>query len=49
MADSVCEAEYVATSDASKGDCLVEKFIIELRVVFSFDGSIYYIVIVLEP
>ena len=44
VADSVCEVEYVAVSDASKETVWLKKFIIELEVVLSFDGLVllYY-------
>ena len=40
MADSVCEAGYIAASDAAKEAVWLRKFIIELRVVPSIDGPI---------
>ena len=38
MADSVCKAEYVAASDATKEAVWLKKFIIELRVAPSLVG-----------
>ena len=40
MADSVCEAEYIAASDAAKEAVWLRKFIIKLRVVPSIDGHV---------
>ena len=40
MADSVCEAKYIAASDATKEVVWLRKFIIELRVVPSIDGPV---------
>ena len=44
MADFVCEAEYIAASDATKEAMWLRKFIIELGVVPSIDGPVllYY-------
>ena len=44
MADSTCEAEYIAASDAVKEAVWLWKFINELRVAPSLDGPIllYY-------
>ena len=44
MVDSVCEAEYITASDAAKEAVWLWKFICELRVAPSVDGSIllYY-------
>ena len=44
VADSVCEAEYIAASDAAKEAVWLRKFINELGVAPSLDGSIllYY-------
>ena len=44
MTDSVCEAEYITTSDTVKEAVWPKKFITELRVAPSLDGSIllYY-------
>ena len=44
VADSVCEAEYIATSDAVKKVVWLQKFITELGVSPSVDGSVllYY-------
>ena len=44
VADSVCEAKYIAASDAVKEAVWLKKFIIELRVAPSLDGLIllYY-------
>ena len=41
MADSVCEAEYVAASDVAKEAVWLKKFITELRVVLSIDGPVF--------
>ena len=40
MADSVCEVEYIATSDAVKEAVWLWKFIDELRVAPFVDGSV---------
>ena len=40
VADSVCEVEYIAASDAAKEAVWLQKFIIELEVVPSIDGPI---------
>ena len=40
MADSVCEAEYIAASDAAKEAVWLRKFITELGVAPSLDGSV---------
>ena len=40
MAASVCEAEYIAASDAAKEVVWLWKFIIELGVVPSIDGPV---------
>ena len=40
MADSVCEAEYIATSDAAKEAVWLRKSITELRVAPSLDGLV---------
>ena len=40
MADSVCEAEYVAASDAAKEAVWLRKFIIELGVALSLVGPV---------
>ena len=44
MVDSICEAEYIATSDAVKEAVWLWKFIDELGVAPSVDGPIllYY-------
>ena len=44
MADSVCEAEYMAASDAAKKAVWLRKFITELGVAPSIDGPVllYY-------
>ena len=44
MVDSVYEVEYVATSDAAKEVVWLRKFITELGVASSLDGSVllYY-------
>ena len=44
MADSVCEAEYIAASDAAKEAMWLKKFITELGVAPSLVGlvSLYY-------
>ena len=40
VVDSVCEAEYIAASDAAKEAMWLQKFIIELRVVPFIDSPI---------
>ena len=40
MADSVCEVEYIAASDAAKEAVWLQKFIIELGVVPSINGPV---------
>ena len=40
VADSVCEAEYVATSDAAKEAVLLRKFITKLGVAPSLVGPV---------
>ena len=40
MADSVCEVEYIIASDAMKEAVWLKKFITELRVAPSLDGSV---------
>ena len=40
MADSVCEAEYIAASNAAKEAVWLRKFIIELGVVPSIDDPV---------
>ena len=40
VVDSVCEAEYIATSDATKEAIQLKKFITKLRVVPFIDGPI---------
>ena len=40
VVDSVCEAKYIATSDAAKEAVWLRKFIIELGVVPSIDGLV---------
>ena len=40
MADSVCEVEYIAASDVMKKVVWLKKFITELGVAPSLDGSI---------
>ena len=40
MADSVCEAEYIAASDATKEVVWLRKFIIELEIIPSIDGPV---------
>ena len=40
MADSICEAEYIATSDTVKKVVWLWKFIGELEVASSVDGPI---------
>ena len=40
MADSICEAKYVAASDAAKEVVWLRKFIIELRVAPSLVGPV---------
>ena len=40
MADSICEAEYIAASDIAKEAVWLRKFIIELGVASSLDGPI---------
>ena len=40
MADSVCEAEYIATSEAVKEAIWLRKFIGELEVAPSIDGPV---------
>ena len=40
IADSVCEAEYVAASDAAKEAVWLRKFITELGVAPSMDGPV---------
>ena len=44
VTDSICEVEYIAASDAAKEAMWLKKFITELRVAPSLDGSIllYY-------
>ena len=44
VADSICEAEYIAASDAAKEAVWLKKIIIELGVAPSLDGPIllYY-------
>ena len=44
VADSICEAEYITTSDATKEVVWLQKFIIELGVTPSINGPIllYY-------
>ena len=40
MADSICEAEYIAVSDTAKEAVWLKKFITELRVAPSLDGPV---------
>ena len=40
MADSACEEEYVAASDASKETVWLKRFIIKFGVIFSIDDPI---------
>ena len=40
VADSVCEAEYIMASDATKEAVWLKKFIIELGVILSIDGLV---------
>ena len=40
MADSICEAEYITTSDAVKEAVWLQKFIDELGVASSINGSV---------
>ena len=40
MADSVCEAEYIAASDAAKEAVWLKKFLGELGVTSSLDGPV---------
>ena len=40
MIDSVCEAEYIAASDAAKEAVWLQKFISELGVIPSIDGPV---------
>ena len=44
VVDSVCEAEYIAASDATKEAVWLKKFITEFRVAPSLDGLVllYY-------
>ena len=44
MVDSICEAEYIAASDAAKKAIWLRKFITELGVASSIDGLVllYY-------
>ena len=44
VADSVCEAKYIAASDTAKKAIWLKKFITEPRVIFSIDGPVllYY-------
>ena len=44
VADSICEAEYITASDATKEAVWLRKFIIELGVAPSLDGPVllYY-------
>ena len=39
MVDSICKVEYIAASDATKETVWSRKFIIELEVILSIDGS----------
>ena len=40
VADSVCEAEYIAALDAAKEAVWLKKFLDELRVASSLDGPV---------
>ena len=40
MTDSICEAEYIAASDAAKEAVWLKKFITELEVAPSLDGLV---------
>ena len=40
MTDSVCEVEYIAASDVAKKVVWLRKFISELRVTPSINGSV---------
>ena len=42
VADSVCEAEYVAALDAAKEAVWLRKFITELRIAPSLIGSVLF-------
>ena len=49
MADSVCEEEFIAISDASKKVVWLKKFITKLEMVPSIDGPVLQYCVVLEP
>ncbi len=48
IADSTCEAEYIAVSDAAKEAVWIKKFVSDLGVVPSIEKQLRYFATILE-